>query len=733
MSDAKLQVPAARPGIVERATLVDRLLATPAAPVIAVVAPSGYGKTTLLAQWARRKQPRVGWVSAEDSDNDPAVLLAYLATALNRVEPIEPHVVRALASSGAGVEVPRRLVSAIATMREPVALVIDHFEAVTNPECFDTIAAISLGLPPGSQLAIGSRNALPLPAARLRAHRGIVELGVDDLAMDADEAAALLTETGVELADSEVRELVRRTEGWPVGLYLAALAAQAGTAHRDVGVTFSGDDRFMGDYLRSEFLGRVSRSDVSFLTRTSILDRMCGPLCDATLDTKRSSAVLERLESRNLLVVPLDRRREWYRYHHLFRDLLVSELQRREPDMVGTLHHRAASWCEANDMAEAAIDHAQAGDDADMVARLVLQNSSAVWASGRSDTVLRWMEWFEAHGLVERFPAIAVHGALMHALVGRPGATERWAAAAEATTTTGTLPDGNTVEATLAYLRALLCRDGPTQMRRDAGIALNSLAASSPYRSAMLHADGVSYLLEGDPHRADASFAHAVDAARAESRPFVPVLLAERGIAAIEGDDWAAADTFAEQALAMMREANYDDYWTSALVYGWVARVALHRGRLEQARQLVGQAARLRPLLNYALPVVSTQALLEMARVYVGLADPGGARAVLRQANDIVQQRPALGTLTTVADELRSKVDSLRAQAVGASALTTAELRLLPLLPTHLSFREIGERLFLSRHTIKTQAISIYRKLGVSSRSETITRIGELGLLEIGS
>ena len=302
------------------------------------------------------------------------------------------------------------------------------------------------------------------------------------------------------------------------------------------------------------------------------------------------------------------------------------------------------------------------GGDAETVARLVLQHASSVWASGRSDTVLRWMEWFEAHGLIERFPAIAVHGALMHALVGRPGDTERWAAAAEATTTTGTLPDGNTVEATLAYLRALLCRDGPTQMRRDAGIALNGLAASSPYRATMLHAEGVSYLLEGDPDRADASFAHAVDAARAETRPFVPVLLAERGIAAIETDDWAAADTFAEQALAMMRDAHYDDYWTSALVYAWVARVALQRGQLEQARQLVARAARLRPLLNYALPVVSTQALLEMARVYVGLADPAGARAVLRQANDIVQQRPALGTLTAVADELRSKVDALRAR-----------------------------------------------------------------------
>ena len=181
--------------------------------------------------------------------------------------------------------------------------------------------------------------------------------------------------------------------------------------------------------------------------------------------------------------MPLDRRREWYRYHHLFRELLLSELRRREPEMVGELHLRAAAWCEANGMPEAAIDHAQAAGDADTVARLVLQVANPVWASGRSDTVLRWMEWFEANGLVERYPAIAVHGALMYALVGRPGDTERWAAAAEATTTTGTLPDGNTVEGTLAYLRALLCRDGLDAMRRDAGVALDGLAAASPYRA----------------------------------------------------------------------------------------------------------------------------------------------------------------------------------------------------------------------------------------------------------
>ena len=730
LAESNLHVPPARQGIVPRTVLLERLTAT-TAPIIAVVAPPGYGKTTLLAQWAVRQGPRVGWVSADDRDNDPTVLLSYIAVALDRIERIDPRVFRALASSGAGLEVPRRLVAAMATMRHPVTVVIDHLDAVTNREALDAINALALGLPPGAQLAIASRDELPLPRARLRAQGGILEIGIDDLAMGDEEAAALLAEAGVELPDVDLPEVVRTTEGWPVGLYLAALAVNAGGSHRNIGVTFSGDDRFVGDYLRAELLDRVSRTEVAFLTRTAILERMCGPLCDAVLGSTRSSAVLERLESRNLLVVPLDRHREWYRYHHLFRELLLSELRRREPGMITELHLRAAQWCEANGLLEASIDHAQAAGDADRVARLVLQIANPVWASGRSDTVMRWMEWFETNGLIDRFPAIAVHGAVMFALTGRPGGTEAWAAAAEQTSVTGMQPDGNTMEATLAYLRALLCCDGPAAMRRDAQIAIDGFDPGSPYRSTMLHFEGVSHLLEGDLDRSDAIFARALDAAtRAGSAPTIPLLLAERGIVAIERGDWTAVNAFAARAVALMEDGQFDDYWTSALVYAWAARVALQRGDVDEGREHVARAALLRPLLNYALPVVSVQALLEMARAYVALADQGGARAVLRQANDIFLQRPALGNLPDVADELRARIDTIGAGAMGASSLTTAELRVLPLLPTHLSFREIGERLYVSRHTVKTQAISIYRKLGASSRSETIERMHELGLLE---
>ncbi len=168
-----------------------------------------------------------------------------------------------------------------------------------------------------------------------------------------------------------------------------------------MGFAFTGDDRFMADYVRSELLARLSTEEVEFLTRSAVLERMCGPLCDEVLDRKGSSRMLEELEGRNLLVVPLDRQRQWYRYHHLFRDLLLRELANREAEVVPLLHARAASWFQENGPSEMAVEHAQAAGDPDRVAELVLDLAQPVWASGRVDTVLRWMEWFEEQELID--------------------------------------------------------------------------------------------------------------------------------------------------------------------------------------------------------------------------------------------------------------------------------------------------------------------------------------------
>jgi LuxR family maltose regulon positive regulatory protein len=730
LSESKLRRPGGRPGIVGRPALVDRLSSVDTPSVISVVAPAGYGKTTLLAQWAESWQHRIAWVSVDRRDNDPAVLLTYLATALDRVEPITPVVLRTLAFSSAAITVVPLLASAVMSMRQPVALVLDDAEAITNRECIDVITELALSFPAGSKFAIASRNTGLLPVSRLRAQRSIIEIGAHDLAMSGGEAAALLRGAGVDARPHEVDDLVQRTEGWPAGLYLAALAMRAGSPGAEAGFSVTGDDRFVGDYLRAELLDRVSPSAVLFLTRTSILDRMCGGLCDAVVGTTGSGRTLEQLESRNLLVVPLDRRREWFRYHNLFRELLHDELRRREPELVPRLHSEAAQWYEANGAPEAAIDHAKAAGDAERVARLVLNVMQPVWASGRIETVLSWMEWLEDRTEVQYYSAIAAHAALILALLGRPGDAERWAAAAERDPGTGTLPDGNTMAATLSYLRALLCRHGVAQMRRDARLAMTELGPASPYRATMLHCEGVSHLLDGDLDRADPLLARAFDvASSAGAVPFLPVVLAERGIVAIGRDDWGQADTFADQALAFVQDGSLDRYWTSALVYAFVARCAMHRGDVQRARDYVARAARLRPLLSYALPVVSAQTLLELARCYISLGDTGGTRAVLRQAQDIFQQRPGLGDLPRQAAELRTKLNSDSGAVHGASSLTTAELRLLPLLSTHLTLDEIGERLHVTRNTAKTQAISIYRKFGVSSRRSVISRMHELGLL----
>ena len=472
---------------------------------------------------------------------------------------------------------------------------------------------------------------------------------------------------------------------------------KSGIRHRRTDFTFTGDDVFMGDYLRSELLERVSDADVSFLTRTSVLDRMCGSLCDAVLVQKESGRVLERMESGNLLVVPLDRRREWYRYHRLLRELLLSELQRREPDLVQDLHFRAAAWFEANAMPETAIDHARAAGDYDRVARLLLDLAQPVWAGGRVETVLRWMEWLRDVTSAEHYGAIAVHGSLIFALLGRSGEAERWAFAAERASPAGILPDGSTMEGTLAYLRAILCRDGVAEMRRDAQIAWDGLSPASPYRATMLYTEGISYLLEGDPARTAPILTRAYDVAtNAGAQPLAALILAEQCNVAADLGNWLQASALAQRAVELVEAGHFEDYWTSALVYAWAARAAVQEGDISQARSYLGRASRLRPLLTYALPVVSVQALVGMAHCYIAMADPGGAAAVLMEVHGILQQRPDLGDLPRQAARLESRLATINARAVGASSLTAAEMRLLPLLSTHLSFREMGERLFVS-------------------------------------
>jgi LuxR family maltose regulon positive regulatory protein len=716
---------------VPRENLLDWLEASAVTPVIAMSAPAGYGKTALAVEWAKRDRRPFVWLSIDQHDNDPAVLLTYLAVGLDRVEPIDPAVLGALASRGTSISqrVMPPLGAALSSKALPVVVVLDDVHLLQDQEGLDALAVLVDHLPPGSQLVVTSRGEPPLPVARWRAEGRLAELGPGELAMSPVEAGSLLAAARVELADGEVAELTRRTEGWPVALYLAALSIKAQPGALRVGL--NGRERFLADYLQSELLAHLPAERVAFLTRTAVLDRLSGPLCDAVLETSGSAEMLELLERSNLLVVPLDRQREWYRYHPLFRELLRGQLERHEPELAGELTLRAARWCQDRGLVEAAIGYAMDARDADLVAQGVEQAAISVYRSGRLATVQRWFDWFDDHGLIQQYPAVAVLGAWIQALGGHAAAAERWADAAQQGSYEGMLPDGSaSIDAWRALLRAKLCRHGVRQMRTDAELALTLIPVGSLWRAPATLLLGISHLLAGDAGVADRVLAEAVEVAQdAGATVAATVALAERALLAIGRRDWQAAETLVEQARSVVASAHLEECVTSLVLYAAGARVAIHHGNRDQAERDLARAQQLRPPATYALPYYAVQARLELTRAYLALTDVSAAREVLREVDDLLRWRPDLGTLPHQASQLRAQLDRLGSDVIAATPLTTAELRLLPLLATHLSFREMGQQLYVSQHTVKTQAMSIYRKIGASSRSEAVQRVQKTGLL----
>jgi LuxR family maltose regulon positive regulatory protein len=732
--ESKLAIPSLRSRLVRRTALVNRLRAARDARVVRVAAPAGYGKTTLLAQWAARDPRPFAWVSLEHRDDDPVSFLTYVAAALDRVHPIDPAVFRAAAAAydsmwSTGLP---RLGAALAAMPEPLVLVLDDIDELQHRDCLDALEPLAKHLPDDSQLVLSGRAREALPFARIRADRRLVEVGHAELALNDSEARSLLAAAGVNVTEAEAKELNGQAEGWAAGLHLAALFMQESGDPNAI-AAFTGKDRFVVDYLRSEHLSRLKRADVEFLTRTAVLDRMNGALCDELLDRTDSARKLHSLEESNFFVVPLDHEREWYRYHHLFREMLRSELERLEPELVPVLHRRAAAWCERNGLIDAAVEHASAAGDLDELARLVGTFALPFFRSGRVVTVERWFRWFDGPEVLERYPAVAAFGAWIHALRGRPEEADRYAHALEHSTQDGPMPDGSaSVRPWKAMVRALLCHHGIEGMRGDATLALEELGPSSFWRPSALLFLGAGVLFEGDLERAEEIFDETAESATGSGAVYAGLVAhSELAVLALDRKDPARAEVELAQAQEFLENQPIEDYVPAALHLAASARLALESGQAASARKLLVSAMRMRGYLSRAIPWFGVQTRLELARAHLNLADVDGARTLIREADDVIRHRPSLGTLAQQITELRAQLANVKGVGAGwASTLTAAELRLLPLLTTHLSFREIAERLFVSRNTVKSQAISVYRKLDASSRSEAIERAVELGLVD---
>ena len=712
-----------------------RLQASRAIPLVTVVAPAGYGKTTLLAQWAAKDRRSFAWFTVDERDNDPAIFLISIAAALDRIEPIDLTAFDAPASSRVAMDPAafNRLRDAISMMSQPTVLVLDNVHMLHNLQCVNAIEVLSADVAGEMQVALAGRSWPARSLARTRSEGSVLEVGPKDLAMNARQTAEILTGMRLDVTQPTAAELTLSTEGWPAGICLAARSWSEIASGSRVAGTFSGDDRFMMEYFWSEFLSQRSTEDVRFLEGTAVLDRMSGPLCDESLMRVGSAETLRSLESEGLLLVPLDRRREWFRYHGLFREALLDRLKRRDPDFAAEASRRASDWCRDNNLLEESISYAIEAGDADRVARLLTDIALPMWATGRAKTVEGWFEWLGAHGPADPYPPVAVQGAWLRALTGHPADAERWADAAERASFDGIMPDGSSsIASWLALLRSLLCRGGISQMANDARTALEGLSNGSQLRATATLLLGLAQRLEGDGAAADATMEDAAELGhRYGAIPTVSVALAERSVFAMERGDWADARTFAQQAHKVVEDRGLQDYMTSILAYSTAARVGLHDGDVTQAKRDLARAHRLRPLTSRAAPHLAVQARLELARAQLTLADPAAARLLLREVGDLLRRRPDLGVLALEAQDLRTRLQAISGGTPGASTLTTAELKLLPFLPKYLSFRQVGDQLHLSPHTVKTQAISVYRKLGVTSRSEAIERATILGLLDL--
>ncbi|HYA50021.1 MAG TPA: LuxR C-terminal-related transcriptional regulator, partial [Streptosporangiaceae bacterium] len=621
-----------------------------------------------------------------------------------------------------------RLAAELRASPVPFVLMLDDLHELQSPACHDVLGTVISAIPRGSQLAVASRCEQPyLP--RLRATGEALEFGAIDLALDAAGAQQIFANAKVSLTAEQAAAVTERTEGWPAGLYLAALITgkRSGQA-----AAVTGDDPYVADYLYRETLVGLPEDMQLFLRRTAVLDRLCGPLCDAVLASPGAAGYLRRLEAASLFLVPLDRRRQWYRYHALFREFLLGELGRAEPGIVMTLHQRAADWHEASGSRAQALEHLLHTTDRHRSMRLTAALAPPTVHAGQLPTLQRWLRTI-GDANIERYPPLAIMAGWAGVLGGDTAQAERWAAFVDAAPSGGVQLDGSSsFESARAMLRAAMCARGPEQMLADATFAVAHEPAWGPWRSHALWLLGEANLLAGRLGEARAALAEgSATAATLNTPDMITLCETQLALLAMGRGEWQEAADRLEHALAVIDEHRMHDYVFSIPAFAGAARLSLHHSDLNETHRQLTRAMRARPTATHVLPFTAVGLRLQLAKVYLALADVATARQLLREIDDILRQRPVLGALIDEVKEFRrGLVASAATRVAGRSPLTPAELRLLPYLQTHLTTERIAERLFVSNWTVKTQVKSIYRKLGVSSRNEAVQHAMAVGLLD---
>ena len=689
---AKFHRPTAPRHLVARPALVARLHDGLAAgrPLTLIAAPAGYGKTTLAAAWAAQLTCPVAWLALDEADDDPLRFCTYLLAALQRVAPtVGAELLPALRSGQLPPQavLVSTLVNDLAAVQPaPLVCVLDDFHAVQDSAILSLVQALLAHADGGLHLCLATREDPALPLARLRARDQLTEVRAADLRLSEAETGAFLRDgMGLPLAPADVARLAERTEGWAVGLQLAGLSLQGRSDPAAFVESLSGSHRFILSYLTEEVLARQPAAVQAFLLQTSLLERLCGELCDAVTGGSGSADLLERLVAANLFIVPLDDEARWYRYHHLFGELLQTQLRRRGPEQVAELHRRASRWHEAQAMPVEAIGHALAAGEHERVVALLERHGWALLNQGEAHRLERWLAALPADWGA-RSPRINLDFGWMRLLRGQPAQVGPHLAAAEAALAhAGDSAAGPLRAECLALQANLLQAQGRTAEAIAAAEGALRLTDGADLRlSALAHlALGGAYRQTPDYDRAERSLQAAIHASRQSGDLVTEALaVAHLTLMALPYGRLHRAAAAAIETIERLAQAGAAPPPIVGAVHGALGLIYWEWNQAASAHEHLARGIRLGALSGHGASVIYSQC--NLARLLQAEGALEASAALLEEAARLL----AVGAPGWVRPELIAR-QAGQALAQGDPAAAEAHLRASGVTPdapvTHLT------------------------------------------------
>ena len=724
----KLYTPPPRPELVPRPRLLQRLDEglEPGVRLVLVSAPAGYGKTTLVSNWLRESHVDAAWLSLDEGDNDPIRFLQYLGAALQTIVPalqVIPPIMQGIQRLPPGTMI-NTVINDIAGYATPFVLALDDFHSIHTPAILEMLASLLEHMPPQMHLILLSRTDPAVPLSRLRARGQMIDIRADQLQFIANETALFLNGVmDLNLSTEDVVALQARTEGWIAGLQLAALSMHGSEDVHGFVSAFTGSHYYIMDYLVDEVLKLQPEEIRTFLQHTSILGRMCGPLCDAVVgagaaEGGQGQAFLEALEERNLFIVPLDDEWQWYRYHHLLADVLGKHLERHSPSLVPELHRRAAQWYEQNGFIAEAIHHALKAGDQERAARLIDQNGCQFVMRGEVTALLKWIQAIGPE--VEKNPWLGVQYAWALALTGHVDRVEETLQVAERQIAPlKPTPEIQIVVGTIAAARAQRANMlGETRLAADFGRqALECLPDTDPFsrsmRSVATSVLGDASWMNGELEEARQAYTTAVDVARAAGNLGMVVLASSNlaGILMEQGHLHEAARVCEDTLALATRPGGQVLPWADRL-YAGLGRLHYEWNRLDTAAKFIHQCIEL--CQQWEDLDLLARGYVMLARLELALSHPGRAEAAMHAAHQLVAEhtlssrrsiwvQSALADLRLAQGHLDQGLDLVRQSAISADDPDPYEREpeYLTLLRVLLAEGDYGPALALSERLLQ--------------------------------